>query len=156
MRIFQKIRKEKFAKYKYEDKECDFCSKEVIKDQGIKKLATENWLVLASKYPYLDGNLMIVPKRHVIDFDELTDKEWQEFFEVLKNVKAILSKIFQTDSFNIALNLGENSGASIKHLHWQIVPRPKKLNPNALTVFNDFHFVTMAYKELIEKIEKIK
>ncbi len=156
MRIFQKIRKEKFAKYKYENNDCDFCSKEVIEDQGIKKFSTENWLVLASKYPYLDGNLMIIPKRHIIDFDELTGKEWQEFFEVLKNVKSALGEIFNTDSFNIALNIGENSGASIKHLHWQIIPRPKKLNPNAQNVFNDFYFVTMDYKELIEKINKLK
>lgn len=156
MRIFQKIRKFKFDKYKYENKDCDFCDKAVIDDQGISHLFSENWLVLASKYPYLDGNLLILPKRHVIDTDDLNETEWNEFKSVLKNAKQALGKIFKTDSFNIALNLGENSGASIQHIHWQIVPRPQKFNPNTLTIFNDFTFVTMDYKELIRKIEKLK
>ena len=33
MRIFSKIRKEKFSKYHYSNNDCDFCLEEVIKDR---------------------------------------------------------------------------------------------------------------------------
>ncbi len=156
MKIFQKKRQEKFAKYDYANDDCDFCSKEVISEQGIKKLFSENWLVLASKYPYLDGNLLIIPKRHIVDIEQISAQEWQEFSRVLLKTKQVLADAFETDSFNIALNIGQNSGASLKHLHWQIVPRPQKLNPNALAIFNDFKFVTLDYKDLIKKINELK
>ncbi len=156
MKIFQKSRREKFAKHDYgKPIACIFCDDQVIEDQGVKKLFTDKWLVIANKYPYLDGNLMLIPRRHVENTDDLTQEEWDDFSKVLKNTKDALGKLFDTTSFNIALNLGENSGASIEHLHWQILPRPKKFNPNVLTVVNDFHFVTMDAKELKEKLENL-
>jgi len=156
MKIFQRSRREKFAKHSYgKHDECVFCDQAVIDQQGVKKLFTDKWLVIANKYPYLDGNLMMIPKRHVENTDDLTEEEWQDFAVVLKNTKVALAKLFATSSFNIAMNLGENSGASIEHIHWQILPRPTKINPNVLTVVNDFHFVTMDAQELKNKIDEL-
>lgn len=156
MKIFQRSRREKFAKHKYgKHKSCVFCDQEVISQQGVKNLFTDKWMVIANKYPYLDGNLMMIPKRHVEDTNDLTEEEWQDFALVLKNTKSALGKLFDASSFNIAMNLGENSGASIDHIHWQILPRPTKINPNVLTVVNDFHFVTMDAQELKDKLENL-
>jgi len=152
MRVLEKNRK-KYIKRK--KTKCDFCDLKVIKDQQIKKLEGEYWYVLASKYPYLDGNLMIVSKRHVPDTKDLTKDEKQEYFIILEKAKKILTKLFKTKSFNIGLNLGSESGASIPHLHWQIIPRVK-INPAVFNVINDLWFVTLDYKELIKKINNLK
>src|SRR4030042_1995209 len=107
MRILEKNR----AKYWQRDKNvCAFCDQQVLADQLIEKLSSKDWMVLASKYPYLDGNLMLIPRPHITSIDDLSETEWQDFISILKNAKKVLSAVFQTDSFNIALNLGQNSG----------------------------------------------
>lgn len=133
---------------------CDFCDSAVIKDQEINSLSGKYWHVLASKYPYVNGNVIIIPKRHLADTSDLTSEEMFEYFQVLEKTKKILGRLFKTKSFNLALNLGPDSGQTITHLHWQLVPR-QKFNPNAYNLLNNFWLVSLDYKDLIKKIKKI-
>jgi diadenosine tetraphosphate (Ap4A) HIT family hydrolase len=153
MRVLEKKRR-KYWKRK-RGKVCEFCDIKALKGQLIKKLEGKYWYVLAAKYPYLDGNVIIIPKRHVEQTRDLNENECLEFFDILNKAQKVLAKVFKTNSFNIAINIGPESGASIKHLHWQLVPRVK-MNPNAQAIFNDFHFVTLDYKDLIKRINKVK
>ncbi len=150
MRIFE----EKRGKYKttYKTKGCDFCDQIVIKDQEVKQLEGEFWRVLACKFPYMDGNLMIIPKRHVTHTDKLNKDEWEEYPSMLIRSQDLLTKLFKTKSFNVMLQLGENSGGTVKHLHWMIIPRPKKKTLTGWNVMQNFYFVTLSYKDLIKKI----
>jgi len=151
MRVLEKNRGKYIKRKKIK---CDFCDPAVIKDQQIKKLEGKYWRVLASKYPYLDGNLLIIPKRHLAEIDQLSAEEEEEFFIIVKKAKRVLSKAFKTKSFNIGLNLGPESGASLEHLHWHIIPRIK-INPATYNIINDLWFVTLDYKGLIKKINKL-
>ena len=152
MRIFEPER----GKYKttYKSGGCHFCDSVVIKDQEVKQIQGQYWRVLACKYPYMDGNLMIVPKRHVEHTDKLNKDEWEEFSRMLLKSQDLLSKLFATKSFNVMLQIGSNSGASIKHLHWMIIPRPKKASLTGWNVLQNFYFVTLSYKDLIKKINR--
>lgn len=152
MRIYEENR----GKYKttYKSAGCQFCDQVVIKDQQVKQLEGEYWRVLACKYPYMDGNLMIIPKRHVTNTDKLSQDEWHEFSKILLKSQELLSKLFATQSFNIMMQIGPNSGASIKHLHWMIIPRPKKVSLTGWNVLQNFYFVTLSYKDLLKKINK--
>ncbi|MBN1325726.1 HIT domain-containing protein [Candidatus Falkowbacteria bacterium] len=151
MRILVKNRA-KYWKRKI-GKTCDFCNLSVIKDQEIKKLSGKHWWVIAAKFPYLNGNIIIIPKRHVVDLNQLTKDEDMEFPVVLKKSLKKLGESFKTKSFNITLNLGPDSGCSLNHIHWQIVPR-QKINPNSQAIFNGFVLVTMDYKDLKKKLNK--
>ncbi|MBD3281388.1 HIT domain-containing protein, partial [Candidatus Uhrbacteria bacterium] len=103
--------------------------------------------------PYMDGNLMIIPKRHATHIDKLNKFEWEEFGRVLTATQNLLTELFQTKSFNVNLQIGPNSGSSIKHIHWMIIPRPKKQTVSGWNVFNNFYFVTLSYKDLLKKID---
>lgn len=152
MRILEQNR----AQYKraYHQKGyCDFCDPRVIKDQQVRSLESELWQVLACKFPYMNGNLMLVPKRHITQTDKITAEEWSELQKILTQTQKLLGRIFKTKSFNLAMNLGTHSGGTIPHLHLMIVPRPKKINPAAFNVFHDFYLVQMDYKQLLKKIE---
>ena len=154
MRILEK--KRTAYKRTYRDKHyCDFCDQAVIQDQEVVFLRGGHWLVLACKYPYLNGNLMILPKRHVTHTDKLNAQEWAEFPKVLLAAQKLLGRLFKTKSFNLALNLGPHSGGTIRHIHWMIVPRPKKINPAAFNVLHDFYLVQMDYKQLLQNIEEL-
>lgn len=154
MKIYQP-KKRDYRKVLLQKKKCFFCDKKIIDDQECTLFSFIYWMVLANKYPYMDGNVMIVPKEHKTSLFELTSQEWEEFPKVLLSVKEILSKKFSTNSFNIGINIGEESGRSVEHIHWQIIPRKKK-NHTVVGVLADIQVITISPKELQEMLSKKK
>ncbi len=63
-------------------------------------------------------------------------------------------KIFRTDSFNVGLNVGMESGASMPHLHWQMVPRKFK-SITAMNTFADLHIVAATPEETKKLMDEI-
>ena len=137
-------------------KKCIFCDPKVIKEQECKSLAGKHWRILVNKFPYLDGNLMIIPERHIEGLEEMSEAEKKEFFDILFETKKRLGKIFNTKDFNVYLNLGKAAGTSIDHLHWQIIPRDPKAFLNAANIFADLYVIKISPKELKRRIEKAK
>ncbi len=76
-------------------------------------------------YPYNPGHLMIFPNRHIEDLTELSGEEVSEMHRLTVLAVNILKELYHPQGFNIGYNLGESSGASVKHLHRHIVPRYK-------------------------------
>ena len=98
-------------------------------DENVQRLEVTRddlFCVSVNLYPYNPGHLMIFPLRHVVDPRQLTRDEvlalhaWQE--KVLER----LDRLYQPLGYNIGMNVGEASGASIDHLHQHIVPRYHK------------------------------
>ena len=100
----------------------------------------------------MDGNVMIVPVRHIEDVEGVRLDEWGDFGSVLTKTKKVLGEIFDVDSFNIGLNMGPQSGASIAHLHWQVIPRKFK-NITVMNVFADLHIVSVSPEETKQRID---
>lgn len=151
MRILDKNRanyKQKFTS----DGGCIFCGHdEVLECAG---LSNNLWRVIINKYPYMDGNVMIVPVRHVDKIDDINKNEWQEFGAVLTRTQNVLGEIFKTNSFNVGLNVGTESGASIPHLHWQVVPRKFK-NITAMNTFADLYIVAVTPEETKKLMDEV-
>lgn len=81
-------------------------------------------MVILNKYPYISGHLMIVPKRHVAQFEDLTPKEGEDLFFAIQKTIKILKRIMKPQGINMGLNLGRSAGAGItRHLHSHLVPR---------------------------------
>lgn len=103
---------------------CDALNQEVSEMSSLvvnKKKLTYSILNL---YPYNNGHLMVVPNRHICEFDQLTEEETLEIMQQLKLLNKVLAKIYKAHGFNIGLNLGRAGGAGIdEHLHFHIVPR---------------------------------
>jgi ATP adenylyltransferase len=82
--------------------------------------------VILNRYPYNNGHLMIVPKRHIACLSQLNVREKAEFFEVLAKVMSALAKAMKPQGFNLGMNISDVAGAGIPdHMHWHIVPRWK-------------------------------
>tara|TARA_B100000787_G_scaffold102861_1_gene76170 strand:- start:82 stop:480 length:399 start_codon:yes stop_codon:yes gene_type:complete len=99
---------------------CLFCN---IKESG---LADENSLAYASydTYPVSEFHCLIIPKRHVKDYFELTNDEVIACNELIKKIKKeILSKDPFVKGFNIGSNIGKIAGQSILHCHIHLIPR---------------------------------
>ena len=99
---------------------CLFCS---IKDSG---LADENTLAYASydTYPVSEWHCLIIPKRHVKDYFELTNDEVIACNDLIKRIKEkILLKDPLVKGFNIGINAGKIAGQSVLHCHIHLIPR---------------------------------
>ncbi|MDA9178094.1 HIT family protein [Candidatus Pelagibacter sp.] len=99
---------------------CLFCNSE---KSGINH---ENNLAYASydTYPVSDYHCLIIPKRHVGDYFELTNEELIACNDLVKIVKEeIINKDNSVKAFNIGVNVGKISGQSIMHCHIHLIPR---------------------------------
>jgi len=88
-------------------------------------IGTSLMTVALNLYPYNPGHLMIFPNRHIEDIKELSRDEVIEMHRLTVLSTKLLQEIYHPQGFNIGYNLGESSGASIKHLHRHIFPRYK-------------------------------
>lgn len=80
--------------------------------------------VIMNSFPYNPGHLMIAPYRHVANLEDLTDEERNEHFEIVSRSVRVLKQVFNSEGFNIGINLGKAAGAGIDdHFHTHIVPR---------------------------------
>jgi ATP adenylyltransferase len=78
---------------------------------------------MMNKFPYTNGHLMVVPRRHCLEMEQLSDEEGEELFHLLQTSVRALRASLGPQGFNIGLNLGKVSGAGEEHLHFHIVPR---------------------------------
>ena len=77
-------------------------------------------------YPYSNGHCLVVPNRHVADINKLSQEEYAELMELLREAKDLLQEVFKPHGFNVGMNLGRIAGAGIPgHVHMHIVPRWK-------------------------------
>ncbi|MEE9274950.1 MAG: HIT domain-containing protein [bacterium] len=80
--------------------------------------------IVLNKYPYSNGHLMVVPIRHVREFDALGAEEGAEIMALAQRCVAALREKLGAHGFNVGMNLGEAAGAGIEgHLHLHVVPR---------------------------------
>tara|TARA_B110001452_G_scaffold87350_1_gene71380 strand:+ start:190 stop:588 length:399 start_codon:yes stop_codon:yes gene_type:complete len=99
---------------------CLFCNS---KTSGV---AHENKLAYASydTYPVSDDHCLIIPKRHIKDYFELTNDEVIACNDLIKLIKdEVLKKDKSIKGFNIGTNLGKIAGQSIMHCHIHLIPR---------------------------------
>ncbi len=106
-------------------KGCIFCKKPAEKKDKENLILFQGAyaFVIMNRFPYNSGHLMVVPKRHCMDIDQLSDKEFQELFYLLKASTRTLKECLHPHGFNIGINIGKVGGAGEKHLHFHIVPR---------------------------------
>jgi ATP adenylyltransferase len=119
-------------------KGCFFCHKlsEGKDEQNLILYQGKHGFVIMNKYPYNNGHLMIVPKRHCLDFEQLNDLEIVELFTLLKASLHVLRTTLSPHGFNIGVNIGKSGGAGEEHLHLHIVPRWTG-DTNFMPVFNE-------------------
>ena len=80
--------------------------------------------VILNLYPYNNGHVMVVPRRHVATLGALTSEELLEIGVLAQRSEAALNEAYRPHGFNIGINLGKPAGAGVlDHLHLHIVPR---------------------------------
>ena len=100
---------------------CPFCP---IKD---REILAEHPLAAAitDSFPLTQGHTLIVPRRHVASFFELTTNERLAMLGLLDQAKATLDTKYSPSGFNIGVNDGTAAGQTVMHVHIHLIPRYK-------------------------------
>jgi diadenosine tetraphosphate (Ap4A) HIT family hydrolase len=75
------------------------------------------------KFPVSEGHSLIVPKRLVSNYFDLSLKEQTAIWIVANKVKVLLQERFKPDGFNIGINVNKEAGQTIWHSHIHVIPR---------------------------------
>lgn len=99
--------------------ECIFCHKENIKTDFVY----EDDIVMAflDMDPINEGHVLLVPKAHYLDIDEVPDEVLSHIMLVAKRITSSLKKVYKPNGYSIMQNGGEFNDTGHFHLH--IFPR---------------------------------
>lgn len=98
---------------------CPFCS------PAPGRIAAESDLAIALRdnYPVTEGHTLVVTRRHVETYFDVTAEEKTALWSLVDEVKADLDREFSPDGYNIGFNAGAASGQTVMHIHIHVIPR---------------------------------
>ena len=116
---------EEYGKIWQSQKDCVFCS---LKKKYII-LEKEGFVLTVNIYPYIDGHLLIIPRKHIEAVGEVTKEEWGTILDLMKIGKDLLKNALGVrDSwFLYRLSDGFGGGKTVAHFHAHLVPFSEKL-----------------------------
>ena len=100
-------------------KSCPFCS---LPTERII-YSSQHGVIIRDGFPISPGHTLIIPRRHVDSFFNLTAEEKLDLLGMLETAKAGVDEEFNPDSFNIGINDGPAAGQTVPHLHIHLIPR---------------------------------
>ena len=91
-----------------------------------KVYETEDYIVFKDGFPVTEGHTLIITKRHISSYFDLTKEELNELSNILIEEKLLLEKFDNMiKGFNIGINQGSLAGQTIMHCHIHLIPRRK-------------------------------
>jgi len=98
---------------------CPFCS---LPPERIVAANTAGWMV-RDAYPVSPGHTLIISRRHVGSFFELSDEERAGMLGLLDQAKTEIQASHGPQGYNIGINDGPAAGQTVPHLHIHLIPR---------------------------------
>lgn len=103
-----------------------------------KALKNRNFLIknnlafaILDKYPVSKGHTLIIPKRHLADYFELSPEEIIAINDLLHmRRRQLLQADNSIEGFNIGVNCGKVAGQTLSHCHIHLMPRYAGDTPN--------------------------
>lgn len=103
--------------------DCIFCK--IIKGEVPNYTVYEDKAVLAflDIFPHAKGHTVVVPKRHIDTYFDLSDDETDKLSAGIKKVMEKIQAVLKPDGFNVGWNQSPAGGQVVPHLHIHILPR---------------------------------
>lgn len=113
---------------------------------------SEHCVVLINRYPYTNGHLLVAPRAHKAEMEDLSDDELADLGRQTTRAIGVLKRAQSPQGFNVGINLGRCAGAGLPgHLHQHVVPRWNG-DTNFMTVVADVRVVPQAMSQLWDEL----
>jgi len=84
----------------------------------------ETCFILLNLYPYNNGHLMVVPRRHIASLATANETELAELMRLTRLSEIALTEAYRPHGINMGINLGRAAGAGVvDHVHIHLLPR---------------------------------
>ena len=113
---------------------CSLC-KSIKEDKYRIFMENDHAIAIVILMPQLEGHCMVIPKRHVIELDELNPEEAYSLNQLLQKARRRIDEVFECSS--TALLNGPKQKTQ-NHVHYQIFP-----------------FKNIGFRELVSKYFKV-
>lgn len=100
---------------------CAFCDESVLKLNTFYEGKAAS--ALLTHKPACQGHVLVLPKRHVVRFEDLTDSEMSEIKEIVRKVDQMSQKIYGSSGYLLLEKNGREAGQSVPHVHFHYLPR---------------------------------
>lgn len=100
---------------------CVFCSIARHEIETNTVFENENIIAFLDMAPINEGHVLVVPKAHFLDVDEMPDELLHEITDVSKKLVSSIKKIYNPDGYSIMQNGGKFN--DVGHYHMHIFPR---------------------------------
>jgi diadenosine tetraphosphate (Ap4A) HIT family hydrolase len=99
-----------------------FCNRKIYEQVFLEN---EHFIAVYNLRPMLPGHCLVIPKRHVLEVLELSDREMVSLLRMMKCLMPKLLKAFGASTYNLSINGGPDAGQVVPHLHIHVIPRNK-------------------------------
>ena len=140
---------------------CFLCEAAAVADQAAARKTLVLWqtphsVVLLNRYPYTNGHLLVAPRAHKADPEELGPEEKLDLLEQTTEAVRLLKRAVSAQGFNIGINLGRCAGAGVPgHLHQHVVPRWAG-DVNFMSVVGEVQIVPEAISQIYDELLEIR
>lgn len=97
--------------------DCELCRSEMA------LFGDDNAFVRYDNNSLSKGHVLVIPRRHVADFFDMTWAEKTSVLTLLDKAKGRISEEYSPDGYNIGVNIGRAAGQSRMHVHVHLIPR---------------------------------
>jgi diadenosine tetraphosphate (Ap4A) HIT family hydrolase len=101
------------------ERTCPFC----CLDPERIVAANNHAIAIFDAYPISPAHMLILPRRHIASFFEVTNEERQSIMALLAEMRDKLLLEKGAAGFNIGINEGVAAGQTVMHLHVHLIPR---------------------------------
>jgi ATP adenylyltransferase len=103
---------------------CDYPKDEAAFRENLVVVVQPHAFVCLNRYPFTPSHLLVAPRRHVANPDDLEADEYMALMTLLRETIVRLRKVVSCQAMNVGFNLGRAAGAGVAdHLHGHLVPR---------------------------------
>lgn len=117
--------KEKLEEIK---KKCIFCNIIKGKIPSNKIYEDDNFIVILDVYPANEGHMLILPKEHIMIYQQMPAKLIKESAKIIKAASHSLLKTLKVEGVNVIIASGSLAGQKSLHTIIHIIPRYKDDN----------------------------
>lgn len=87
-------------------------------------------LAIRDAFPVSPGHTLVIPKRHIASFFELSVEEQDALFQLVREQKRVLDAEFGPHAYNIGINDGPAAGQTVAHVRVLLIPRYRGDDPD--------------------------
>ena len=99
--------------------ECIFCQIAAGKSPASVMMENDDVIAFKSISPASETHILVVPKKHIAHFDDISKEDKDVMFEMVKAIQKLVEDMDLGEGYKLVFNAGKYQ--AVPHLHWHLL-----------------------------------